>query len=595
MKTMNAVQYTDEFAILVNSVLEYAIFKIDTDGFIQTWNEGAKRIKGYSADEIIGRNISIFYTKADIDSGVVQRNLRRAKENGSFEHESWRVRKDGSVFWANVVFTSIYNEYNQHIGYAKVTRDISDRKQSREDLIRKVEEKTEELRAVFERITDAVVAFDINWNFNYVNKKAAEILGYEPESLIAKNVWEIFPEMKEDGLYNKFITTMESQKTTHMEGYSPRFRLWFAAVLYPSPQGLSVYSQDISYRKEMETLYKETSEKYRQIVETANEGIWMIDTNNKTVFVNQKLCDIMGYSAEEMMGMYLYDFMDDEVKASTSALMELKKTGYRDNIDIKYIGKNGKQIWANISANPLFDESGQYKGALAMVSDITEKVELQKQLLDEQMNRQKDIAKAVLQAEEKERTEIGAELHDNVNQIIAAANLYLNHSLSQTDKSASIIKAMEYICTAIEEIRKLSRNLVGPAKEEKLGLIATISTLIKDITLVKDIDIVFHHLAYDEVKTEPGLKTVIYRIIQEQFNNILKHSKASQVLIEIKNEKDILSLVIADNGKGFNMSERRKGIGLKNISNRVEIYNGTLKISASSGKGCRMEILFKQP
>src|ERR1700722_3364863 len=117
-----------EFRILVSSVKEYAIFMIDPEGLIKTWNDGAKNIKGYEADEIIGKHVPAFYTKDDIEKGAVAKNLEMAKAQGSFEDEGWRVRKDGTVFWANVIFTAIYNEQHELTGFAKVTRDISDQK-----------------------------------------------------------------------------------------------------------------------------------------------------------------------------------------------------------------------------------------------------------------------------------------------------------------------------------------------------------------------------------------------------------------------------------------------------------------------------------
>src|ERR1700684_1105781 len=102
-----------EFRMLVNNVKEYAIFMIGPTGIIKTWNDGAKNIKGYEADEIIGKHISVFYTKDDIEKGVVAKNLEMAKAQGSFEDEGWRVKKDGTVFWADVIFTAIYNEQHE--------------------------------------------------------------------------------------------------------------------------------------------------------------------------------------------------------------------------------------------------------------------------------------------------------------------------------------------------------------------------------------------------------------------------------------------------------------------------------------------------
>jgi len=130
---------------------------------------------------------------------------------------------------------------------------------------------------------------------------------------------------------------------------------------------------DITDRKEAEEQHRQNDARYKQIVESAQEGIWTIDENEKTNFVNKTMCNILGYTQDEMMGKELYDFMDDEGKAYALACMERRRRGSKENLDVRYITKSGRDVWANISANPIVDENGKYKGALAMVTDITQR------------------------------------------------------------------------------------------------------------------------------------------------------------------------------------------------------------------------------
>ena len=134
---------------LVKEVRDYAIFMLDRKGFIRTWNAGAERLKGYTAEEIIGRHFSCFYPEADIQAGKPDKELETALAEGRLEDEGWRIRKDGSRFWANVVITAIFDENRKHIGFAKVTRDLTERRQAEEqlqaeraDLEKRVEERT---------------------------------------------------------------------------------------------------------------------------------------------------------------------------------------------------------------------------------------------------------------------------------------------------------------------------------------------------------------------------------------------------------------------------------------------------------------------
>ena len=131
-----ARQHEERFRTLVESIKDYAIFMLDTNGRIATWNAGAQRIKGYAAHEIVGRHFSVFYPEADIRTGKTEHELRGAARDGRFEDEGWRLRKDGSRFWANVVITALRDPSGALLGFAKVTRDLTERRQLEEERIR---------------------------------------------------------------------------------------------------------------------------------------------------------------------------------------------------------------------------------------------------------------------------------------------------------------------------------------------------------------------------------------------------------------------------------------------------------------------------
>ena len=126
--TKTAAQATGLYQLLVESVRDYAIFVLDPGGHVASWNEGARRIKGYEADEIIGRHFSEFYPEPARSAGFPDYELEVAREVGRFEDEGWRVRKDGTQFWANVVITALYGDDGSLVGFAKVTRDLTERR-----------------------------------------------------------------------------------------------------------------------------------------------------------------------------------------------------------------------------------------------------------------------------------------------------------------------------------------------------------------------------------------------------------------------------------------------------------------------------------
>ena len=152
-------QSEERFRLLVESVTEYAIFELDTEGRILTWNAGAQRINGYRAEEIIGKHFSIFYLPEDVRQGRPQRGLEEAAARGRYKDEGWCVRKDGSRFWAEVVIAPVRNKAGNLLGFAKVTRDLTDRKRSEEEIARAeeqlkalVEERTAELAKANEKL-----------------------------------------------------------------------------------------------------------------------------------------------------------------------------------------------------------------------------------------------------------------------------------------------------------------------------------------------------------------------------------------------------------------------------------------------------------
>ena len=153
-RAQEALRVSEErFRLLVNGVEDYAIFMLDPTGYVVSWNTGAERIKGYKAEEIVGRHFSCFYPREDIESGKPPMGLQRAAADGRFEDEGWRLRKDGSRFWANVVISALRDDSGNLRGFAKVSRDITDRKRAEEverlnaDLEKRVTERTSELAA----------------------------------------------------------------------------------------------------------------------------------------------------------------------------------------------------------------------------------------------------------------------------------------------------------------------------------------------------------------------------------------------------------------------------------------------------------------
>jgi PAS domain S-box-containing protein len=327
---------------------------------------------------------------------------------------------------------------------------------------------------------------------------------------------------------------------------------------------------------------------YHFIFEQATDAIMVTDFNGNFKDVNSSFCTLFGYAKEELLTQNISKLISAKQLNERPIRFDILASGHPVLSEREMVHRDGSIIHVEANAKKFSDD-----GILVIARDVTKRKLLERQLLDQKSLHQKKMIKAIVNAQEKERAELGRELHDNVNQLLATSKLYLHQSLVENNnRHEYIIKSEEYISSALEELRKISHALVGPTQDETIGLIDSIEKLITDISKVKELEISFHHPYYREEDTEVGLKLVIYRIIQEQLTNVLKHSSATKVEIALKKEVNYLVVSIQDDGKGFDTSAKKPGIGLSNIKNRAEIYNGIVQIISSPGKGCKMKIIF---
>jgi len=184
------VETEERFRLMVEAVRDYAIFVLDPTGRVASWSAGAERLKGWKADEIIGRHFSTFYTEEDRARRHPQAELRQAIAEGRYEEEGWRVRKDGSRFWANVVITAIFDETGRHVGFTKVTRDATARKVA-EDALRQSEER---FRLLVENVRDyAIFMLDAEGRIASWNAGAERIKGYRADEIIGRHFSVFYP------------------------------------------------------------------------------------------------------------------------------------------------------------------------------------------------------------------------------------------------------------------------------------------------------------------------------------------------------------------------------------------------------------------
>ncbi|MGE5151805.1 MAG: PAS domain S-box protein, partial [Rhodospirillaceae bacterium] len=220
------------FRLLVEGVIDYAIYMLDVSGAVTNWNKGAERIKGYKADEIIGRHFSVFYPPEDRQAGQPARTLATALEEGRYEAEGWRVRKDGARFWASVVVDPIFDDEGRHIGFAKITRDISERKAAEEALI----ESENQFRLLVSSVVDyALIMLDPNGIVTHWNIGAQNIKGYTAEEIVGQHFSRFYTDSdRAAGVPMRALQIATEQGRYEAEGWRVRkdgSLFWASAVL----------------------------------------------------------------------------------------------------------------------------------------------------------------------------------------------------------------------------------------------------------------------------------------------------------------------------------------------------------------------------
>ena len=266
----------------------------------------------------------------------------------------------------------------------------------------------------------------------------------DKKDIIGKKVREVLPELADQGILGFLDTVYQTGITFSANEMLVKFDFHgtgdlvdtYLNFIYQAHRnsegeidGILFFAIDVTEQILARKKINESEKRYRQIVETAQEGIWMIDKDDKTTFVNEKICTILEYSEDEMLGKDIYFFMDDEGKKAGAQLMQNKRKGCSSQCQLRYITKTGKEIWTQISANPLFDESGTYKGALAMIADITSsklaEVERNK-LVDDLVMRNKAL--------EQFAYIISHNLRAPVANIIGASNALKDNDLNSIEK-----------------------------------------------------------------------------------------------------------------------------------------------------------------
>jgi PAS domain S-box-containing protein len=578
-----------------------AFILTDTEGVIKDFNNRAKDNILHITEKIISVGQSVFYFIEDLRKEYFATVISRILSGDTVQYDKLYHTTLGKMVWINYSFSPVKKK-NTISGICITGRDITNKKMA--DQLKEFEHNN--LHALINNTSDLIWSVDRQFKLITSNHAFDEyvflVSGVKPVkgSDILKDLVDVERTARFKTRYERAFS---GETFTELEYVDEPVEIWSEQSFYPIHEGTEVigtacFSRNITERKKSEDEIRLGIERMSAILNTLPANIALLDENGLIVEVNEswkKFANQNGYTGPD------YCINENYLSVSLESMGLGASDGEKVSAGINKVLKNivrefvfeytcdtpDTQRWFRMVATPLHEE--KYSGAVVMHIDISELRRLEQERLKSILEDQKKITRLVLQAEEKERTRLGQELHDNISQLLAATKMKLGFCQAHPDKSLPVIEdCLNYIQEALSETRNLSHKMVLPRFEEN-GFKQSIEFLTQRYQSdEKNIRVEMSRL--EENRVSAGIRETLYRIIQEQLNNIEKYAHASEVVIQILTYPDHVAFVIRDNGVGFDLNKKSNGIGLTNIFNRAESYNGSAKIITQPGMGCTLLI-----
>ena len=347
-------------------------------------------------------------------------------------------------------------------------------------------------------------------------------------------------------------------------------------------------------RQLVEFKFKQSQERYYTLMNSVDGIVWEADAQTLIfTFVSEQAERLLGYPVERWInepGFWAEHIFEEDRTWAINYCAQSTAEGKSHQFEYRMIAADGRILWLrDIVAVSV--ENGKPVKLSGIMVDITEQKKMEQDLKEKELSQQKLITEITILAQEKERNELGLELHDNINQLLSVVKLYLGVAKTEKTFNEEIIeRSYLHLEEAMQDIRKLSHSLVAPSLGHD-GLKEALEDLVESVQQPHQLTVkLIIDEDYDALQIDKNKELMLYRIVQEQLNNIIKYAKATEVTIRLKQQDNNLMLFIADNGIGFDVDEQSNGIGLKNINSRVNFYSGKMQLASAPGKGCTLEV-----
>ncbi|MEG4283473.1 PAS domain S-box protein [Microcoleus sp. A006_D1] len=616
-----------ELTQLQNAILNsahYTIISTDADGIIKTFNRAAQQLLGYSPEEVVGKvTPAIIHDPLEVGkrAEVLSQELGVKIEPGievfmalpcrgiADENEWTFIRKDGSRFPVLLSVTALFDSNGNITGFLGIGQDISDavaaatqRKQAEKEL--------RDLTIALQNAVEGISRLDIEGRYINVNRAYAHRCGYEPEEMVGME-WPLTVHPGDVEMMISAYQEMLISGKVEVEARGVRkngsffykqltmVKAWDAQGIF---NGHHCFMKDITERKLTETALQESEFKYRQIVELAEEGIWVIDSNALTTYVNHAMARMLGYSELEMFGRPLFDFMDEQQKQQALDNVDRRKQGVGEKHELKFKTKDGQDIWTYLSTSPVLDEQGNLLSCCALVYNITDRKEAEQQMLQLTTDLKRSN-------EELEQFAYVAshDLQEPLRAVTSYTQLLAQRYQGNLDAKAD--KYINYIVDGATRMQQLINDLLAYSRLGTRGQQfepADCNAAVQHSLCNLQIAIAEKKavITCDAMPTVMADESQLVQLFQNLIANGIKFCREDIPLIQIaaRRQEGEWLFCVADNGIGIDpeyadrifiifsrLHSRREysgtGIGLAMCKRIVERHGGRIWVESQEGKG----------
>jgi PAS domain S-box-containing protein len=631
-RQVDALQASEErFRLLVDGTKDYAIFMLDSTGRVISWNRGAERIETYTAEEIVGRHFSRFYSPEDVDAGKPERELQVAATEGRFEDEGWRLRKDGSRFWANVVLTALRDDDGDLRGFSKMIRDMTERKQAEENSHRLLQEQEarrsaqqyahviegqrEQLRVTLTSIGDGVITTDALGQVTLLNPVAEALTGWKSEDAIGQSltsVYHILDETTRQVQENRVAKLLLSGQVAGLAGSTvliasdgtERLVDDSAALIrngHGDTVGVVLVFRDVTAKRAAESALRTSELRWRTLAEVVPNLVWTDLPDGQCDWLSSQWGRYTGIPETELLGLnWLEKVIHPDDRERTSASWVAACADQSDyDLEYRIRHHDGEYHWFRTRGVPLRDEHGKIVYWVGSCTDIEDYKRLEGALRE--ADRQKNEFLAILAHELRNplapisnglqilRITDDRATRDQAREMMERQLLLLVRlvddllDLSRVSRNKlELRRARITLASIVENGIETARPLIE-SKGHHLSVTVPRHPVYLDADLTRLAQVLWNLLNNSAKYTDPGGH--IELIAEESLHQVTVTVRDDGIGIAREHQPRLFEIFSQVDG-GIDRSQGGLGIGLALVKGLVEMHGGNVTMfSAGLGLG----------